>query len=135
MAVYIVTVPDADHKMQPVEVPLEIYQVFAESKRIEQRQRYERRMHLDSRSLEHCLHHRNAASEPLEETFERLEMTRNVWCALAQLSPKQQHRLILHFWSGYSYTEIAEMEHCNKATVMRSVKAGLKKFQKYFLKT
>lgn len=101
---------------------------------MEQRQRYERRMHLDSRPLEHCLH-RNAASETLEETFERLELTRNVWCALAHLSPKQQHRLILHFWSGYSYTEIAELEHCNKATVMRSVKAGLKKFQKYFLKT
>jgi len=134
MAVYIVTVPDADRKMQPVEVSLEIYQVFAESNRMEQRQRYERRMHLDSRPLEQCLH-RNAASETLEETFERLELTRNVWCALAHLSPKQQHRLILHFWSGYSYTEIAELEHCNKATVMRSVKAGLKKFQKYFLKT
>ena len=52
MAVYIVTVPDADRKMQPVEVSLEIYQVFAESNRMEQRQRYERRMHLDSRPLE-----------------------------------------------------------------------------------
>ena len=82
MAVYIVTVPDADRKMQPVEVSLEIYQVFVESNRMEQRQRYERRMHLDSRPLEHCLH-RNAASETLEETFERLELTRNVWCALA----------------------------------------------------
>ena len=47
MAVYIVTVPDADRKMQPVEVSLEIYQVFVESNRMEQRQRYERRMHLD----------------------------------------------------------------------------------------
>ena len=134
MAVYIVTVPDADRQMQAVEVSLEVYQVFIDGRRAEQRERYERRKHLDSRPLECCLYGKSI-SETLEETFERLELTRNVWCALAHLSPKQQHRLILHFWSGYSYTEIAELEHCNKATVMRSVKAGLKKFQKYFLKT
>lgn len=134
MAVYIVTVPDADRKMQPVEVSLEIYQIFAESDRMEQRQRYERRMHLDSRPLEQCLH-RNAASETLEETFERMELAEKVWAGLSHLSPKQRQRLILHFWSGYSYAEIAAMESCNKATVMRSVKTGLKKFQKYFLKT
>ena len=134
MAVYIVTVPDADRKMQPVEVSLEIYQVFAESNRMEQRQRYERRMHLDSRPLECCLYGKSV-SETLAETFERMELAEKVWAGLSRLSPKQRQRLILHFWSGYSYAEIAAMENCNKATVMRSVKAGLKKFQKYFLET
>lgn len=134
MAVYIVTVPDADRKMQPVEVSFEIYQVFAESNRMEQRQRYERRKHLDSRPLECCLYGKSV-SETLEETFERMELAEKVWAGLSRLSPKQRQRLILHFWSGYSYAEIAAMENCNKATVMRSVKTGLKKFQKYFLKT
>ena len=134
MAVYIVTVPDTDRKMQPVEVSLEIYQVFAESNRMEQRQRYERRKHLDSRPLECCLYGKSV-SETLEETFERMELAEKVWAGLSRLSSKQRQRLILHFWSGYSYAEIAAMENCNKATVMRSVKTGLKKFQKYFLKT
>ena len=131
MAVYIVTVPDADRQMQAVEVSLEVYQVFIDGHRAEQRERYERRKHLDSRPLECCLYGKSV-SETLEETFERMELTEKVW---AGLSPKQRQRLILHFWSGYSYAEIAAMENCNKATVMRSVKTGLKKFQKYFLKT
>ena len=134
MAVYIVTVPDANHQPQAVEVSLEVYQVFADSKRAEQRERYERRKHLDSRSLECCLYGKSV-SETLEETFERMELARKVWAGLAHLSPKQRQRLVLHFWSGYSYAEIAKMENCNKATVMRSVKNGLKKFQKIFLKT
>lgn len=134
MAVYIVTVPDADHQMQAVEVSWEIYQVFADSRRAEQRERYERRKHLDGRSLEHCLYGKSV-SETLEETFERMELTKKVWAGLAHLSPKQRHRLVLHFWFGCSYSEIAEMENCNKATVMRSAKSGLKKFQKYFLET
>ena len=91
-------------------------------------------MHLDSRPLECCLYGKSV-SETLEETFERMELAEKVWAGLSHLSPKQRQRLILHFWSGYSYAEIAAMESCNKATVMRSVKTGLKKFQKYFLKT
>ena len=120
--------------MQAVEVSLEVYQVFIDGRRAEQRERYERRKHLDSRPLECCLYGKSV-SETLEETFERMELAEKVWAGLSRLSPKQRQRLILHFWSGYSYAEIAAMENCNKATVMRSVKTGLKKFQKYFLKT
>lgn len=134
MAVYIVTVPDADRQMQAVEVSLEVYQVFIDGHRAEQRERYERRKHLDSRPLECCLYGKSV-SETLEETFERMELAEKVWAGLSRLSPKQRQRLILHFWSGYSYAEIAAMENCNKATVMRSVKTGLKRFQKYFLET
>lgn len=134
MAVYIVTVPDANRKPQDVEVSLEVYQVFADSRRAEQRERYERRKHLDGRSLDCCLYGKSV-TETLEETFERMELAEKVWAGLSRLSPKQRQRLILHFWSGYSYAEIATMENCNKATVMRSVKTGLKKFQKYFLET
>ena len=136
MAVYIVTpVPDADRQMQAVEVSLEVYQVFIDGHRAEQRERYERRKASgQKRPLECCLYGKSV-SETLEETFERMELTEKVWAGLSRLSPKQRQRLILHFWSGYSYAEIAAMENCNKATVMRSVKTGLKKFQKYFLKT
>ena len=131
MAVYIVTVPDANRQPQDVEVSLEVYQVFVDSRRAEQRECYERRKHLDDRSLECCLYGKSG-SETLEETFERMELAKKVWAGLAHLSPKQRHRIVLHFWFGYSYTEIAEMENCNKATVMRSVKTGLKKFKKFF---
>jgi len=129
MAVYIITVPDADRKMQPVEVSLEIYQIFAESDRMEQRQRYERRMHLDSRPLEQCLH-RNAASETLEETFERLETLREIGRELEKLPPLQRWRFILHFFYGYSYSEIAKMQGCHKSAVMRSAQSALKKIRK-----
>ena len=77
MAVYIVTVPDADRQMQAVEVSLEVYQVFIDGHRAEQRERYERRKHLDSRPLECCLYGKSV-SETLEETFERMELTEKV---------------------------------------------------------
>ena len=116
MAVYIVTVPDADRQMQAVEVSLEVYQVFIDGHRAEQRERYERRKHLDSRPLECCLYGKSV-SETLEETFERMELTEKVWAGLSRLSPKQRQRLILHFW--YRSEKISKIFFENMTTFGR----------------
>ena len=44
--------------------------------------------------------------------------------------PLQRWRFILHFFYGYSYSEIAKMQDCNKSAVMRSVQSALKKVRK-----
>ena len=69
---YLVKILNADYRPIDVEVSLEIYRVYGESRKQEERQRYERRKHIEGRSFDNCLLF-DLATEPLEETFERLE--------------------------------------------------------------
>lgn len=89
---------------------------------------YERRKHIEGKSFDNCLLF-DLATEPLEETAERLETLQEIGRALEQLPPLQRWRFILHFFYGYSYSEIAKMQDCNKSAVMRSVHSALKKIR------
>ena len=119
---YLVKILNADHRPIDVEVSLEIYRVYEESRKQEERQRYERRRHIEGKSFDNCLLF-DLATEPLEETAERLETLQEIGRAL-------EWRFILHFFYGYSYSEIAKMQDCNKSAVMRSVQSALKKVRK-----
>ena len=125
----LVKILNADHRPVDVEVSLEIYRVYEESRKQEERQRYERRKHIEGKSFDDCLLY-DLATEPLEETAERLETLLEIGCILEKLPPLQRWRFILHFLYGYSYSEIAKMQDCNKSAVMRSVHSALKKIRK-----
>lgn len=126
---YLVKILNADHRPVDVEVSLEIYRVYEESRKQEERQRYERRKHIEGKSFDDCLLY-DLATEPLEETAERLETLLEIGQVLEKLPPLQRWRFILHFFYGYSYSEIAKMQDCNKSAVMRSVHSALKKIRK-----
>ena len=126
---YLVKILNADHRPVDVEVSLEIYRVYGESRKQEERQRYERRKHIEGKSFDDCLLY-DLATEPLEETVERLETLLEIGQVLEKLPPLQRWRFILHFFYGYSYSEIAKMQDCNKSAVMRSVHSALKKIRK-----
>lgn len=128
-AMYLVKILNADHRPVDVEVSLEIYRVYEESRKQEERQRYERRKHIEGRSFDDCLMF-DLATEPLEDTVERLETLLEIGQVLEKLPPLQRWRFILHFFYGYSYSEIAKMQDCNKSAVMRSVQSALKKVRK-----
>ena len=64
---YLVKILNADHRPVDVEVSLEIYRVYEESRKQEERQRYERRKHIEGKSFDDCLMF-DLATEPLEET-------------------------------------------------------------------
>ena len=68
---YLVKILNADHRPIDVEVSLEIYRVYEESRKQEERQRYERRKHIEGKSFDNCLLF-DLATEPLEETAEHL---------------------------------------------------------------
>lgn len=93
---YLVKILNADYRPIDVEVSLEIYRVYGESRKQEERQRYERRKHIEGRSFDNCLLF-DLATEPLEETFERLETLQEIGRVLEQLPPLQRWRFILHF--------------------------------------
>ena len=52
---YLVKILNADHRPVDVEVSLEIYRVYEESRKQEERQRYERRKHIEGKSFDDCL--------------------------------------------------------------------------------
>ena len=74
-------------------------------------------------SLFFALH--ELTTEPLEQTYERIEQLREIQAVLQDIPP--------HFAYGYSYSEIAKMQGCHKAAVMRSAKSALKKSVKIWL--
>ena len=129
---YVITITNIDHNLLEVEVSVDVYKVYEDSRRQEERQRYERRKHIDGRSFDNCLLF-ELATEPLEQTYERIERLREIQAVLQDIPPQQRERFILHFVYGYSYSEIAKMQGCHKAAVMRSAKSALKKSVKIWL--
>ena len=124
---YVITITNIDHNLMEVEVSVDVYKVYEDSRQ-EERQRYERRKHIDGRSFDNCLLF-ELATEPLEQTYERIERLREIQAVLQDIPPQQRERIILHFAYGYSYSEIAKMQGCHKAAVMRSAKSALKKIR------
>ena len=125
---YVITITNIAPNLMEVEVSVDVYKVYEDSRRQEERQRYERRKHIDGRSFDNCLLF-ELATEPLEQTYERIERLREIQAVLQDIPPQQRERFILHFAYGYSYSEIAKMQGCHKAAVMRSAKSALKKIR------
>ena len=123
---YLVKILNADHRPVDVEVSLEIYRVYEESRKQEERQRYERRKHIEGKPFDDCLLY-DLATEPLEETAERLETLLEIGQVLEKLPPLQRWRFILHFFYGYSYSEIAKMQDCNKMCIRDRMKQAERK--------
>ena len=112
-----------------VEVSHEVFQVFVKYEREMERQRKADSRHRDCRPWDTCLLF-EVSTEPLEQTYKRMRILKEIREALEEFSPGQRRRFLLHFIYGYTYLEIAKMEGSNKSTVMRSARATLKKNQK-----
>lgn len=52
---HVITITNIDHNLLEVEVSVDVYKVYEDSRRQEERQRYERRKHIDGRSFDNCL--------------------------------------------------------------------------------
>jgi len=126
---FYVTIINAMGKPVVVEVSYEVFQEFMDYEREMERQRKADSRHRDWRFWDACLHFK-AFTEPLEETYERMRVLKEIEKSLRELTPKQRWRFLLHFVYGYTYMEIAKMEGSNKSTIMRSAKAALKKIQR-----
>ena len=54
--------------------------------------------------------------------------------AVDKLPSKQRRRVILYFFHGFTYNEIARIEKCSAQAVQQSVYNSLKKLKKYLSK-
>ncbi len=52
--------------------------------------------------------------------------------AVAELPETQRRRLMLYYFSGLTYEQIAEKEGCSHPAVLKSVKLALETLKKYF---
>jgi len=71
---------------------------------------------------------------PQEDVFDavyRKLRRERLYEAINKLSGTQQRRLLLYFFCGLTYEEIATIESCRHSAVVRSVKNALKKLRKY----
>ena len=67
-----------------------------------------------------------------EEQAERAELIRQVYEALATLTPLQARRIHARYILGMKVREIAAMEGVNPARVSQCIQGGLRRLRKYF---
>lgn len=69
--------------------------------------------------------------EPLEDTVLRRLQYDQLHSAIGQLPKSQQKRLILHYFDGMTYEQIALLEGCTIMPVKRSIDKALRKLYKF----
>ena len=71
--------------------------------------------------------------ESVEDTvFQRVEVE-TLRQAIAKLPEKQRSRLVLYYFGGFTYEQIAEMEGCKYQTVQDAIYAALKNLKKFLM--
>lgn len=125
-----VAVKAAEESWQLVEVTPEVYALCDEARRTRERWRYEFRTHRDRRSLENPTISEYAITEPLEQLADRRELLQGVFQILEQCPPVQRRRFYLYRIIGYTYEEIAEMEHRAVSRICHSVRQVDRKLKK-----
>ena len=72
--------------------------------------------------------------EPVEDHVHRRIMYQELHRAIAQLPEIQRRRLLLYYFGGYTYAQIAQMEGCKHPAIMKSVSAAEKNIKKHLAK-
>lgn len=67
--------------------------------------------------------------ESVEEIVFRNIQNEKIHRALEQLPEIQKRRIIMYFFEGMTYEEIATIEECKHPAVVKSVKAALEKLK------
>jgi len=128
---FYVKVKNMDGMDEYVEVTGAIYQLFEEERKRKERERYERRIHLDSRVFSD----RSIEQELLywqEERAKQQNLIEEINAVLATCTKIQQERFRLYYVDGYTYEQIARLQKCHKSAVKKSVYTILDKLEKYF---
>ena len=91
------------------------------------------RYHEQSELTEGTLNNRTLNKPPsMEEAVYQKSMYEQLHKAISMLPAPQRRRVILHYFEGYTYEQIAMIEGCTHQAVNKSVLAAEKKLKKYF---
>lgn len=129
---YYITFKDGQAEEQCVEIREELFQVFDQFELDDIRY-----MHVVERHMEH--------SEVYEKTlfkrsdrYEESAEDKGIWnltvselyAAISVLPEVQKRRLVLRYFAGLTYKQIAVIEGCSISPVIRSVEAAIKNLKK-----
>lgn len=72
-----------------------------------------------------------AGQELLEDLIARQSIYSLLHRAIQKLPQTQRRRVVLHFFNGYTYEQIAKQEHCTKVAIKLSINAAISSLKKY----
>ena len=133
---YYISFTDGQGIFHRQEISMELYATFNRFELDDISRINEASRHLtEADAGEEPLGHRIASpSEPVEDHVYRRIMYQELHKAIAQLPEIQRRRILLYYFEGYSYEQIAQMEGCKHPAIMKSVAAAEKNIKKYFSK-
>lgn len=133
---YYISFSDGQGIFHKMEISMELYAAFNCFELDDISHMNEASRHLTEPDAgEEPLGHRMAdPSEPVEDHVYRRIMYQELHKAIAQLPEIQRKRVLLYYFGGYTYEQIALMEGCKHPAVMKSVEAAEKNIKKYFSK-
>ena len=131
---YYISFSDGQGIFHKMEISMELYATFNSFELDDISQMNETSRHLEQSELtEETLNHRAAdLPDPVEDHVYRRIMHQELHRAIAQLPAVQRRRLLLYYFGGYTYKQIAQMEGCKHPTIMKSVAAAEKNIKKFF---
>jgi RNA polymerase sigma-70 factor (ECF subfamily) len=133
---YYISFTDGQGIFHRQEISMELYVAFNSFELDDISRMNEATRHLmEADAGEEPLGHRIAdPSEPLEDHVYRRIMYQELHKAIAQLPEIQRRRVLLYYFGGYTYEQIAQMEGCRHPAIIKSVTTAEKNIKKYLLK-
>ena len=131
---YYISFTDGQGIFHTQEISIELYAAFNGFELDDISRINEASRHLtEADAGEEPLVHRIAdTTEPVEDLVYRRSMYHELHKAIAQLPEIQRRRILLYYFGGYTYEQIAHMENCTKRAIKFSVDAALKKLRENF---
>ena len=132
--IYYIAFTDGQGVYHKMVISMELYAAFSSFELDDISQMNVTSRHLEQSDLtEETLTNRAAnPPETVEDHVFRRIMYGELHKAIAQLPDTQRRRLILYYFGGYTYDQIAQMEGCKHPAIIKSVAAAEKNIKKYF---
>ena len=133
---YYISFIDGQGTSHKMEINMELYTAFNCFELEDISQMNEASRHLTEYDTgEVPLGHRIAdSSEPVEDHVYHRIIHQKLHKAIAQLPHIQRRRVLLYYFGGYTYEQIAEMEGCKHPAVMKSVATAERNIKKILSK-
>lgn len=132
---YYIAFTDGQGCFHKQEISMELYAAFNSFELDDISQMNVISRHLEQSELtEETIIQRVTPSESVEDHVYRRIMYQELHKAIALLPEIQRRRLLLYYFGGYTYAQIAEMEGCKHPAIIKSVCAAEKHIKKYFTK-
>ena len=133
---YYISFTDGQGIFYKMEISTELYAAFNSFELDDISQMNVTSRHLEQSELTEETLNRRAAHppEPVEDHVFRRLLHGELNKAIAQLPATQRRRLLLYYFGGYTYEQIAQIEGCKHPAIIKSVAAAERNIRRYLAK-